>query len=335
MSLRKFILNSKKLIKETKYLNTLAIFNLRKIISNSNFFVRYFFNRKKIEEHLRGCHSKRIFKTKNGKSIEMYISNYEPYPDNFFVDSYFMRMNERIKKFLPSVDFIFDIGANIGAWTLLQRVYYNQDVKIYSFEPSKTTFGILKKNISKHNNIKIYNFALGDGNYYQTLSLPIEAVQEGKHYISGHYTLKTKSLFFREKVQVFKFDTIFEKDFKNNIDSKNSGVFIKVDIEGSELEFLNGAFNTLKMLDNVIIQIEFNKKIFYYSKENYISNFEKRLDLLKSAGFKKLFYEDRNLEFQFVDIDDSDLKYVFENPIKLHKTNVYKNVHVIDILFSK
>jgi FkbM family methyltransferase len=325
----------KKLIKETKYLNTLAIFNLRKIISNSYFFVKYFFFKKKTEQHLKHNYSKKKFKTKDGKSIEIYENINERLPDNFLVDSLEMRMNERVKKFLPSVDFIFDIGANIGSWTLAQRVYYNQDVKIYSFEPSKTTFGILTKNIPKNNNIEIYNFALGDRNCYQTLSLPIEAVQEGKHYISGHYTLKTKSLFFREKVQVFKFDTIFEKEFKNNIDSKNSGVFVKVDVEGSELEFLNGAFKTLKMLDNVIIQIEFNKKIFYYSKENYISNFEKRLDLLKSAGFKKLFYEDRNLEFQLVDIDDADLKYVFENPIKLHKTNEYKNVYVIDIFFSK
>ena len=159
--------------------------------------------------------------------------------------------------------------------------------------------------------------------YYQTLSLPIETVKDGNHYICGNYTLKTKSLFFREKVQVFKFDTIFEKDFKSNIDSKSSSVFIKVDIEGSELEFLNGAFNTLKMLDNVIIQIEFSKKVFYFSKENYISNFEKRLNLLKSLDFKKLFYENRNQKFQLLDIDDFDLKHVFEN------------AYVINILFLK
>ena len=176
---------------------------------------------------------------------------------------------------------------------------------------------------------------MGDENNYQTLSYPINLFQYKHYYAFRGLTLKTKSLFLREKVQVFKFDTIFEKDFKNNIDSKNSGVFIKVDIEGSELEFLNGAFNTLKMLDNVIIQIEFNKKIFYYSKENYISNFEKRLDLLKSAGFKRVFYSDRNKEFQLADINDFDLKHVFEDKIKLHKTNEYKNVYIYDVLFSK
>jgi len=138
-----------------------------------------------------------------------------------------------------------------------------------------------------------------------------------------------------QKVQVIKFDTIFEKEFKNNIDSKNSGVFVKVDVEGSELEFLIGAFKTLKMLDNVVIQLEFTIKAFTYSKEDYIINYKKRLDLLKSAGFKRVFYSDRNKEFQLADINDFDLKHVFEDKIKLHKTNEYKNVYIYDVLFSK
>ena len=226
-----------KLIKETKYLNTLAILKSRKIIKNLFFFVKYIFFRKKIERHLKHSYSKRILKTKDERSIEIYENINEKLPDNFLLDSEATRINEKIKNFLPSIDFIFDFGANIGAWTLAQRVFYKQDVKIYSFEPSKTTFEILKKNIPENDNIEIYNYALGDGNYYRTLSLPVEAIQEGQHYRSSCYTLKTKSFFFKEKVQVFKFDTIFEKNFKNNIDSKNSGVLIKLDIEGSELNY--------------------------------------------------------------------------------------------------
>ena len=324
-----------KFFKEKNYLNTIAILKLGKIKNNLYFLFKYFFFKKKMKHHLKDSFSKKKFKTKDGKSIEIFENIYEKLNDNFFVDSLEMRMNEKIKEFLPSVNFIFDIGANIGSWTLAQKVFYNQDVKIYSFEPSKITFEILKKNIPKNENIEIYNIALGDKNCYQTLSLPIGAVREGKYYGVGNYTLKTESLFFGEKVQVCKFDTVFEKEFSKNINLENSGVYIKIDCEGSELDFINGAYKTLKMLNNIIIQIEFNKKIFDFSKESYISNFEKRLELLKNLGFKKLFYEDRNLEFQLVNIDNIDFKNVFENPIKLHKTNEYKNIYVIDIFFSK
>ena len=314
-----------KLIKITKFLNTLFIFKSKKITYNFFFLIRYiFFSRKKIERHLKDSYKKIILKTKDGKSVELYQSNFEMLSDDFLLNSEEIRLNDKIKNFFPNIDFIFDIGANIGSWTIAQRTLHNKDTKIYSFEPIKKTFEVLKKNIPENSNIKIYNFALGEEDTYQTMSLPIEALKEGGYYKTGTYTLKTRSLFFNEKVQVFKFDTIFEKNFKNIINPKNSGVFIKVDIEGNELEFLKGAINTLKILDNLLIQIEFNKKCFFFSKENYISNFEKRLDIIKSLGFKKVFYETyKNHVFQSIDINDLNLQHLFEN------------VYVINILFLK
>ena len=335
----------KKLIKETKYLNTIVIFknrskfNLIKYFNNLFFLIKYIFFKKKIEYNLNKSYSEKIFKTKQGRSIKMHVNvNQKIDYSSYFIYPH----NKKIKDILPNIKFIFDVGANIGAWALAKRLYFNQDVKIYCYEPSKITCEYLKKNLLREKNIQIYNCALGDKNCYETLSLPVEEMQGGRQYYSALNTLKTKSLFFREKVQVFKFDFLYERDLKKIIDPHNTEIFIKVDVEGYELEFLNGAYQTLKALNKVLIEIEFNKKIFFYSKEDYLSNFKKRLSLLKKMGFKKVFYnlwdellpKDSNNELQLINIDDLDVKKIFERK-ELDKTNQYKNVNASNIFFLK
>ena len=59
-------------------------------------------------------------------------------------------------------------------------------------------------------------------------------------------------------------------------------------------------------------------------------------------GFKKVFYDlwdellpkDSNNELQLINIDDLDVKKIFERK-KLDKTNQYKNVNGFNIFFLK
>lgn len=56
---------------------------------------------------------------------------------------------------------IFDIGANIGAASILLANSY-PDAKIYAFEPVLENFNILKENVEAYPNVEIFPFALGD-----------------------------------------------------------------------------------------------------------------------------------------------------------------------------
>jgi len=58
---------------------------------------------------------------------------------------------------------VFDIGANIGYYTLLMA---QKAKKVYAFEPEKEVFGILKKNVEENNlkNVVLFNKAVGDKN---------------------------------------------------------------------------------------------------------------------------------------------------------------------------
>ena len=55
---------------------------------------------------------------------------------------------------------IFDIGGNIGITSIYLASIFPSS-KIYTFEPLKENFEILKKNTSQYTNIRVFNFGLG------------------------------------------------------------------------------------------------------------------------------------------------------------------------------
>lgn len=59
---------------------------------------------------------------------------------------------------------IFDVGANVGQYSILLKDVFGDRVDIYSFEPSKITFEKLKSNTSNLSNIFLHNFGFGEEN---------------------------------------------------------------------------------------------------------------------------------------------------------------------------
>jgi len=59
---------------------------------------------------------------------------------------------------------IFDVGANIGNYTLEVENIFNQknEIIIFVFEPSKNVFKELTYNVSKFQNVNTYNIGLSD-----------------------------------------------------------------------------------------------------------------------------------------------------------------------------
>ena len=121
----------------------------------------------------------------------------------------FWELNQ-LKKILRKPKIILDIGANIGNHT----IYFSKimDAKVYAFEPQKSIFNILKRNI-EINNLKskteIFNFGLGDENS------KAEVLFFDKHN-TGSTTLKKSE---NGNISIKKLDSIKIKDVE--VDSKN------------------------------------------------------------------------------------------------------------------
>lgn len=128
-----------------------------------------------------------------------------------------------------------DIGSHIGTTVMpMSRLYQT----VYGFEPNPPTYELLHSNIELNhvNNITIFNFGLSNKDTTGTIKL--HGQNSGCFYIdstgSGDIMLTT-------------LDSLDLKDVD----------FIKIDVEGNELNVLKGAINTI-ISCRPLIQLEIN-----------------------------------------------------------------------------
>ncbi len=163
---------------------------------------------------------------------------------------------EWIKKHYKRGDVIYDIGANIGAVSLISALYLKKDCKIYSFEPLPSTFSMLFKNIMINNCSKVVvplNIALSDKVEINQLNLT--SIESGT---SGHSIDKNDVVGGGDKnltVLTQTLDNLFDC-FR--IEQANH---IKIDVDGVDYEvLLGGEKNILNNSNLKTILIEKNDK---------------------------------------------------------------------------
>jgi len=137
------------------------------------------------------------------------------------------------KRLKPSAQplVIFDVGANRGQYVQLALM---QPAVIHAFEPSSGAFAELKTRFANTPNVVLNNFALGSKPGTQTLYYDVPGSELSSLYprrISHH----GHELNNTERVQVETVDRYCRTRAIERID------LLKLDVEGHELEILNGA----------------------------------------------------------------------------------------------
>jgi len=138
-----------------------------------------------------------------------------------------------IKKILNKGDVFIDVGANIGLMSIFASSLVSDTGKIIAFEPNPTTMRILKSNIELNglSNIETSDYAIGN------------TQQASKIYERKDLNRGCASLIETEKeaevydIQIIPLSIFFKSQQRIDL--------IKIDIEGYELEALEGAMDVL------------------------------------------------------------------------------------------
>tara|TARA_B100001123_G_C15333806_1_gene1032097 strand:- start:2537 stop:3241 length:705 start_codon:yes stop_codon:yes gene_type:complete len=163
---------------------------------------------------------------------------------------------------------ILDVGADIGYYTLLFSKLVGTHGSVYSFEPIPEAKEYLDVNIilNKVKNVKTFDYALFDQEGFSYIEDPFGKSRLNENPDINNY----KSI----KVHTKKFDAL---NISNRID------LIKIDVEGSEMNVLNGMAETIK-IHHPIILLELHCELIkdnshlpedvikYLNNENYTIN---------------------------------------------------------------
>lgn len=141
----------------------------------------------------------------------------------------------------------FDVGANFGYYTIILNELVGEQGKVIAFEPSLFFYKRLCKHIDLNNCKQVTSLNFGLSNIDKTLEL----YRSGDTACLQWYDNRTKPISI-EKSEVKTLDSIVEELNLESLD------FIKVDIDGHEPFFIEGAEKTIKKYQP-IIQMEFQE----------------------------------------------------------------------------
>ena len=196
------------------------------------------------------------------------------------LDKYFQ--NNFIKDLLPLIDnniknlVVFDVGCYVGNFSRkLKNEINNKDIEFHLFDPNPN----LKIEDFKYNNIAFSN-KKGTFDYHLNTFFPSSGsslktfVKDDKLW---NFTRKIATLSFLKSFETIKVKTDLLDNYCEEKKIEKIDI-LKIDVEGSEIEVLEGS---KKMLKNIrIIQIE-----IFDTKKLHSQKFEKIKKILSDESF--------------------------------------------------
>ncbi len=167
---------------------------------------------------------------------------------------------------------VFDVGANKGQFlNLITDGLQDIPFYVHAFEPSQHTYSILSENVLRHSNVLLNNFGLGKEQgefelFYNKAGSGLASLSKRR---LDHFGIDFNH---SEKVKIETLDEYCSSQSIPNID------LLKLDVEGHELDVLNGALRMFHSKKIQMVSFEFGgcnidtrtyfQDFWYFFKEN-------------------------------------------------------------------
>ncbi len=197
-------------------------------------------------------------------------------------------------------DFVIDIGANFGVYTSYLSKKVGEKGKVLSVEPIPSTFSVLQyliKNL-KMNNVTALQFAISNKEEKVFMEVPNYEGGGGLNFYRAKITNNSSK-------DSFSIDsTTLDKILLNH---KEIPSFIKIDVEGVELDVIKGASKTLES-KNTSFLIEVSE-----DPDKDGSEAHKLFKIFDNAGYNPYIFENNN--FRLRTKGEKQIDYFFiKNP---------------------
>ncbi|SRX75628.1 FkbM family methyltransferase [Aequorivita antarctica] len=254
-----------------------SIYRIKRVIQEIMLLRKNFYNWDSIIKRTINGKSVNTLNLRNGLNFYNANNNTLSIFKEIFVNKVYDQGEVKIKE----GDVVFDIGANVGVFSLYASKI--KGTQVFAFEPHPSNFKILLNNVNQNNieNIKCFDYALGSDNEDRIL---IEGNIAGGHKLSykdvsqnAEGSLKVKSVTLasmKEKLSIDKID------------------FVKLDCEGAEGEIIQSlGLDGLKKINKIAIEFHDNHSILSH---------EQILKELHNAGFKTSLKWDGKSYFGYI-----------------------------------
>ena len=191
-----------------------------------------------------------------------------------------------------------DVGVYRGVYSYKLAEKFN---KIHSFEPNPLLYPYLNKYLTKIiPNMTLYNFALSNKNELTNLKIPLRGKSIFKNNFEEIYKLGCATIQKTNNFEKFNNYEVECKKLDDVIKGKEIS-FIKIDVEGHELNVIEGATNIINKYKPTLL-VEIEEK---HTKKPALNTINK----IKDFGYKVFFLENKQIK----EIKDDNLPYEERN----------------------